>query len=112
MEYHTSLLPLTFPLPSPSLPSSFQEETYKLHLEHRLAGGPSHEVVLTRSDALKYYREMVTIREMENKARDLYQQKKIRGFLHVAIGQVFVFFSPLLRLLFSVTQPFLMLSHW
>ena len=37
---------------------------------------------------LKYYRQMVLIREMESSARELYQEKKIRGFLHLYVGQV------------------------
>ena len=43
---------------------------------------------LSRNDVLQFYREMTIIREMENSARTLYQEKKIRGFLHVYIGQV------------------------
>jgi len=58
---------------------------YKLH---RLEDGPSREVELSRNDVLQFYREMNIIREMENSARTLYQEKKIRGFLHVYIGQV------------------------
>ena len=42
----------------------------------------------TRDDFLHYYREMAVIRTMEENARDLYREKKIRGFLHLCIGQV------------------------
>jgi TPP-dependent pyruvate/acetoin dehydrogenase alpha subunit len=31
---------------------------------------------------------MVLVREMEMAARDLYQKKSIRGFLHLFVGQV------------------------
>jgi len=57
---------------------------YKLH---RLKDGPSREVELSRTDLLQFYREMTIIREMEERARDLYREKKIRGFLHVYVGQ-------------------------
>jgi len=76
------------PIPSTSLFFSLtpsQDEAYKLH---RLEDGPSREVELSRNDVLQFYREMNIIREMENSARTLYQEKKIRGFLHVYIGQV------------------------
>ena len=34
-----------------------------------------------------YYRTMVVIRQMENMAATLYQEKKIRGFCHLYSGQ-------------------------
>lgn len=37
--------------------------------------------------ALQYYKEMLTIRRMEEKAGQMYQQGKIVGFLHLYIGQ-------------------------
>lgn len=43
---------------------------------------------MTRDESLAYYREMVEVREMEMAARDLYQKKIIRGFLHLFVGQV------------------------
>lgn len=43
---------------------------------------------LTREDVLAFYRQMNAIREMELAARELYQSKKIRGFLHLFVGQV------------------------
>ena len=36
------------------------------------------------------YRDMSLIRAMEMGARALYQEKKIRGFLHDCVGQVCV----------------------
>ena len=69
-----------------------QDTTYKLH---RLPEGPSREVTLTRDDLLGYYYDMNVVREMEETARDLYQnsdpqskKKYIRGFLHLYVGQV------------------------
>lgn len=55
---------------------------------HHLETEPSREAELSRDDVLKYFRQMVLIREMELSARELYQQKKIRGFLHLFVGQV------------------------
>lgn len=46
------------------------------------------EAELTRDESLAYYKEMVDVREMEMAARDLYQKKLIRGFLHLFVGQV------------------------
>ncbi len=43
---------------------------------------------MTRDEMLSYLRDVHTIREMENEAIALYQQKKIRGFLHLYVGQV------------------------
>lgn len=57
---------------------------YKLHhLEH----GPSTECTYTREQALKYYKEMKTIRVMETTAGNLYKGKIIRGFCHLYSGQ-------------------------
>ena len=43
---------------------------------------------LSRDDAMKYLRDMVTIRRMETSANSLYKTKEIRGFLHLYSGQV------------------------
>ena len=64
---------------------NWQDDSYKLH---RLEAEPEKHVELSRDDILKFYRQMVVIREMELHARELYQQKKIRGFLHLFVGQV------------------------
>lgn len=52
--------------------------------------GPPLEATLTREEGLAYFKEMMNIREMELAARDLYQKKIIRGFLHLFVGQVSV----------------------
>lgn len=62
----------------------FQTKPYKLH---RLEEGPSNDVVLTREDGLKMYREMMTIRRMEAAANALYKEKSVRGFCHLYTGQ-------------------------
>lgn len=64
--------------------ASFQTKPYKLH---KLDSGPAADVTLTREDALKYYRQMQTIRRMETTAGNLYKDKKIRGFCHLYSGQ-------------------------
>ncbi len=58
---------------------------YKLH---KIESGPSLNVTITRDEFLSLYREMKTIRDMENEARKLYLAKEIKGFCHLYIGQV------------------------
>ncbi|MCS6894889.1 MAG: pyruvate dehydrogenase (acetyl-transferring) E1 component subunit alpha [Bacteroidia bacterium] len=41
----------------------------------------------TREQLLFWYRQMLAVRRMEEKAAQLYTQQKIRGFLHLYIGQ-------------------------
>jgi len=43
--------------------------------------------VLTRDDALLFYKQMVTIRRMEQEASKLYKEQVIRGFCHLYSGQ-------------------------
>lgn len=42
---------------------------------------------LTHDELLEFYRQMVRIRRFEEKCAELYQAEKIRGFLHLAIGE-------------------------
>ena len=44
-------------------------------------------VALTREHALKLLSEMIRIRRFEEKCAELYTQEKIRGFLHLYIGE-------------------------
>ncbi|KFM57247.1 putative pyruvate dehydrogenase E1 component subunit alpha, mitochondrial, partial [Stegodyphus mimosarum] len=64
--------------------ATFQTKPYKLH---QLDSGPSSDVKVTKEDALKYYRDMMTIRRMETAANSLYKEKVIRGFCHLYSGQ-------------------------
>lgn len=64
--------------------ASFQTKPFKLH---RLDYGPSTEVSVTAEDALKYYREMATVRRLEAAANALYKEKAVRGFCHLSTGQ-------------------------
>lgn len=64
--------------------ASFETKPYKLH---KLNSAPSTEVSCTRDDALKFYRQMSTVRRLEAAAGNLYREKIIRGFCHLYTGQ-------------------------
>lgn len=51
---------------------------------------PERTAEVGRDELLGYYRQMVTIRRMEMAADALYKSKMIRGFCHLATGQVAV----------------------
>lgn len=46
------------------------------------------QVDASKSDMLRYYREMVAVRRMETAADGMYKGKMIRGFCHLCTGQV------------------------
>jgi len=46
-----------------------------------------HKPHLTRQNVLHLLREMLRIRRFEERSAELYQQEKIRGFLHLYIGE-------------------------
>uniref|UniRef100_A0A3Q2ZBA1 Dehydrogenase E1 component domain-containing protein n=1 Tax=Hippocampus comes TaxID=109280 RepID=A0A3Q2ZBA1_HIPCM len=54
---------------------------------HRLDEAPSTHVLLTRDDALQYYLTMQTIRSLELKAKQLFNQMIIRTVCHLYTGQ-------------------------
>ena len=49
---------------------------------------PELDVEVTKAGLLTMYKEMQTMRRMEMAADALYKAKLIRGFCHLAIGQV------------------------
>jgi len=68
-----------------------QPFTVKLHEDSFRAFNadtPALEVEVTKDGLLKMYKEMTTMRRMEQAADALYKAKLIRGFCHLAIGQV------------------------
>jgi len=75
---------------------------------HILEEGPVTETVLTRTDALKYYKDMVTVRRMETAAGNLYKGKAVRGFCHLCSGQeaIYVGMSNTLRKFDSVITSY------
>jgi pyruvate dehydrogenase E1 component alpha subunit len=49
---------------------------------------PNLEVQVTKDELVGLYKQMTTMRRMEMAADALYKAKLIRGFCHLAIGQV------------------------
>ena len=49
---------------------------------------PSLDVSLTKENLLEWFQQMTLMRKMEQAAGSLYQAKLIRGFCHLAVGQV------------------------
>merc|ERR1711953_1588032 len=68
--------------------ATFDYHPYKLH---QLDEGPATTTTITRDEALRIYREMVTIKRMETAAANLYKEKAIRGFCHLCSGQEAVY---------------------
>ncbi|XP_070552948.1 pyruvate dehydrogenase E1 component subunit alpha, mitochondrial-like [Ptychodera flava] len=64
--------------------AKFRTKEYHLHL---LESGPSTLVNLTRDDALKFYRQMILIRKMEEEIDKLYIEEEIRGSCHNCMGE-------------------------
>jgi pyruvate dehydrogenase E1 component alpha subunit len=74
---------------SPSDPS--QPFTVKIHedsFRSYKCDVPDLDVQVTKAQLLKMYQQMQTMRRMEMAADALYKAKLIRGFCHLAIGQV------------------------
>jgi pyruvate dehydrogenase E1 component alpha subunit len=65
--------------------------TVKLHedsFQSYLCDKPALDVEVTKDELLGMYKQMTTMRRMEMAADALYKAKLIRGFCHLAIGQV------------------------
>jgi pyruvate dehydrogenase E1 component alpha subunit len=68
-----------------------QPFTVKLHedsFQSYLCEKPELDVQVTKDQLLGMYKQMQTMRRMEMAADALYKAKLIRGFCHLAIGQV------------------------
>ena len=68
-----------------------QDDVFKLHHSQYappLGSGPPLDGEITRDEMVKMYSQLSDIKELENKAGELYQEKVIRGFLHRCNGQV------------------------
>jgi len=68
--------------------ATFDYHPFKLH---QLDEGPATTTSISRDEALRIYREMVTIRRMETAAANLYKEKAVRGFCHLCSGQEAVY---------------------
>ncbi|XP_048745877.2 pyruvate dehydrogenase E1 component subunit alpha, somatic form, mitochondrial-like [Ostrea edulis] len=55
-------------------------------LLHKLECGPPTNTLLTRTDALNYYKVMFGMREIGYEAQSLYEDRHIRGMLHLCEG--------------------------
>ncbi|KAK0531644.1 alpha subunit of pyruvate dehydrogenase [Tilletia horrida] len=70
--------------PTDSFTVGLSAESFHTHL---LEAGPTLEVETSKEHLVHLYGEMVKMRRMEMAADQLYKQKLIRGFCHLAIGQ-------------------------
>lgn len=83
-----------------SITMKLPEDSFRAHNCEK----PSLEVQVTKDELLTMYREMQTIRRLEIAAEALYKADLVRGYCHLAIGQVS------LLALMLVTSPDLFLS--
>lgn len=90
--------------PTETFKVSLSPESFQTHLLPE-DDVPSLEVETSKEHLVKLYEEMVKMRRMEMAADQLYKQKLIRGFCHLAIGQVSTFFtssSPVLAFILMI----------
>ena len=62
-------------------------QPYKYHKIDPSASAPATSSVCTAADALAHYKSMYSIRRFEQASAKMYQEKTIRGFLHLYVGQ-------------------------
>lgn len=79
--------------PTETFKVSLSSESFVTHLLPE-DNTPSLEVETSKEHLVKLYEEMVKMRRMEMAADQLYKQKMIRGFCHLAIGQVSFTLTP------------------
>lgn len=72
--------------PTETFKVSLSPESFNTHLLTE-DDTPSLEVETSKEHLVKLYEEMVKMRRMEMASDQLYKQKLIRGFCHLAIGQ-------------------------
>lgn len=77
---------LTEPPSDPSQP--FKVSLHEDSFHSFKCDTPELDVEVTKDGLLKWYSQMNTMRRMEMAADALYKAKLIRGFCHLAIGQV------------------------
>lgn len=74
---------------APSDPSApFTVRLHQDSFRSHQCESPDLDVTVTKDQLLLMYRQMQTMRRMEMAADALYKAKLIRGFCHLAIGQV------------------------
>ncbi|XP_017067822.2 pyruvate dehydrogenase E1 component subunit alpha, mitochondrial-like [Drosophila eugracilis] len=78
--------------PNPKAKNEISDEHRLIRLQkdfklHQLTEGPKIEVPLNKFEALRYYRQLLSLRHLETAASNLYRERLIRGFCHLYTGQ-------------------------
>lgn len=78
----------TEPIDTPTAEAPFKVKLHEDSFHTHNCEAPGLEVEVSKDRLLKMYEQMTTMRRMEMAADALYKAKLIRGFCHLAIGQV------------------------